>query len=79
MSSPLVRGFRAATLNAIGLKKKVPVGSAKRNRINILLTLMQTCDIEVLLVQEPHFLSEEDISSPQRKGLPPCWWLNHHG
>ena len=55
MTQPLVCGFRTVTFNGNGLKKKVKEGNSKRNRVNIMLTLMRTHDIEILGVQEPHF------------------------
>ena len=63
MTQPLVRGFRAATFNTNGLTTKVKMGNSKRNRVNIMLTLMRTHDIEIFGVQEPHFSTAEEITA----------------
>ena len=63
MTHPLVRGCKAATFNANGLKTKVQVGNSKRNRACIMLTVMRTHDIGILGVQEPHFSSAEELAA----------------
>ena len=60
ITPPVSRGCKVETFNANGLKAKVQAGSKKRKRINVMLTLMRTHNIQILSVQEQHFSTLEE-------------------
>ena len=60
-SARVARGLKPATFNCIGLRSKVQVGKTERNRANILCSLMESMNIEIVAMQEPHFQLLDDI------------------
>ena len=57
----VVHSFNAATFDCIGVRSNVQVGKTKRNRANMVCSLMESMNIKIVGVQEPHFQSLDDI------------------